>query len=151
MGEFLFPKNRKTYIIYLRWSLFYVGDNETMTIMKQRKWSPTRKRIYSNLVENICWETTITMLEYKCWLSIGTYPRSSYRRCSVKKGVLRNFAKFTGKHLCQSLLFNKVAGLRPKACNFIKKEILEQVLSCEFCEISKNTFFYRTPPDDCFW
>ena len=29
-----------------------------------------------------------------------------------KKGVLRNFAKFIVKHLCQSLLFNKVAGLR---------------------------------------
>ena len=27
-----------------------------------------------------------------------------------KKGFLKNFAKFTGKHLCQSL-FNKVAGL----------------------------------------
>ena len=31
----------------------------------------------------------------------------------MKKGVLRNFTKFTGKHLCQSLFFNKVAGLRP--------------------------------------
>ena len=31
--------------------------------------------------------------------------------CSVRKGVLRNFAKFTGKHLCQSLFLNKVAGL----------------------------------------
>ena len=39
--------------------------------------------------------------------------RSSHRRCSVKKGVLRNYAKFTGKHLCQSFFFNKVAGLRP--------------------------------------
>ena len=38
----------------------------------------------------------------------------------------------------------------PKACNFIKKESLTQVFSCEFCKISKNTFFYRTPPDDCF-
>ena len=55
--------------------------------------------------------------------------RSSHRRCSLKKGVLRNFAKFTGKHLCLSL-----------ACNFIKKEALAQVLSCEFCKISKNTF-----------
>ena len=27
-----------------------------------------------------------------------------------KKGVLKNFAKFTGKHLCQSLFFNKDAG-----------------------------------------
>ena len=30
---------------------------------------------------------------------------------------------------------------KPEACNFIKKEILAQVFSCEFCEISKNTFF----------
>ena len=44
--------------------------------------------------------------------------RSSHQKCSVKKGVLRNFAKFTGKHLCQSLFFNEVAG---------------------------DTFFYRTP------
>ena len=31
------------------------------------------------------------------------------------------------------------------ACNFIKKETLAQAFSCEFCEISNNTFFYRTP------
>ena len=30
-----------------------------------------------------------------------------------EKGVLRNFAKFTGKNLCKSLFFNKFAGLRP--------------------------------------
>ena len=29
----------------------------------------------------------------------------------------------------------------PEACNFIQKETLAQVFSCEFCEISKNTFF----------
>ena len=63
-----------------------------------------------------------------------------------KKGVLRNFAQFTGKHLYQSLFFNKVAGLRPQACNFIKKEAPAQVFFCEFCEISWNTFCYRTPP-----
>ena len=28
-----------------------------------------------------------------------------------------------------------------EACNFIKKESLARVFSCEFCEISKNTFF----------
>ena len=39
--------------------------------------------------------------------------RSNHQRCSIKKGVLRNFEKITGKHLCQRLLFNKVAGLRP--------------------------------------
>ena len=33
---------------------------------------------------------------------------------------------------------------RPEACNFIKKETLAHVFSCEFCEISKNIFSYRT-------
>ena len=32
-----------------------------------------------------------------------------------------------------------------EACNFIEKETLARVFSCEFCEISKNTFFYRIP------
>ena len=39
-----------------------------------------------------------------------------------------------------------------QACNFIKKESLAQVFSCEFCEIFKNTFFTEHPqvtaPDD---
>ena len=33
----------------------------------------------------------------------------------------------------------------PEACNFIQKETLGQVYSCQFCEISKCTFSYRTP------
>ena len=37
-----------------------------------------------------------------------------------------------------------------EACSFIKKETLAQVFSCEFYEISKNTF-HRTPLDDCFF
>ena len=54
-----------------------------------------------------------------------------------KKGVIRNFAKFTGIHLCQSLFFNKGAGLRP-----------------QFCEISKNSYSYKTPlvaASECSW
>ena len=65
--------------------------------------------------------------------------RGSHRRCSARKDFLRNFVTFTRKHLCQSLFFNNVAGLRPE--KFIKKEALGQVFSCEFCEVSKNTFY----------
>ena len=36
--------------------------------------------------------------------------------------------------------------VKKAACNFIKKETLAQVFSCEFCENSKNTYFYRTHP-----
>ena len=39
--------------------------------------------------------------------------------------------------------------LRHLACNSIKKGTLAQLLSCEFCKISKNNF-YRTPLGDCF-
>ena len=59
--------------------------------------------------------------------------RSSCQQVFYQEDVLRNFAKFTGKHLCVLSLFSsKVAGLRPQACNFIKKETLTQVLPCEF-------------------
>ena len=61
--------------------------------------------------------------------------RSSHQRCSLRKGVLRNFAKFTGKHLCRSLFLIKLP-----ACNFITEVTLAQVFSREFCKISKNTF-----------
>ena len=36
--------------------------------------------------------------------------RSSRKEVFYKKDVLKNFAKFTVKHLCQSLFFNEVAG-----------------------------------------
>ena len=68
------------------------------------------------------------------------WDKSSRTKVFCKKGVLRNFAKFTENHLCHSLFF------ATSACNFIKKETLAQVFSCEFHEISKNTFCYRTPP-----
>ena len=38
--------------------------------------------------------------------------RSSHQMCSIEIGVLKNFTKFTGKHLCQSLFLNKVADPR---------------------------------------
>ena len=46
--------------------------------------------------------------------------RNSRPEMLCEKDVLRNFAKFTGKHLCQSLFFNKVTLLQ---------EALAQVLS----------------------
>ena len=59
-----------------------------------------------------------------------------------KKGVFRNFAKFTGKQLRQSLFFNNVVDLRPAA--LLKKEALAQVFPCEFCEMSENPFLQNT-------
>ena len=60
------------------------------------------------------------------------------KRFFIKNRVLKNFAKFTGNYLFQSLFFNKVFFIF-----FIKKDTLTQVFSCEFCKIFKNTFFMR--------
>ena len=99
----------------------------------------------NNFLVFFIYDSFETAVLYEIILSMIVNSEAVTQRCSVKKRVLRKFAKSRGKHLCQSLFFNKFASLRPKACNFIKKETLAQVFSCEFYEISKNTFFYRTP------
>ena len=53
--------------------------------------------------------------------------------CSVRKDVLETCARV-------SFL------IKLQAWGFIKEETLEQVFSCEFREIYKNTFLYKTPP-----
>ena len=56
-----------------------------------------------------------------------------------RKEVFLKLLQDSQENTCARVsFFDKVAGL---ACNFIKKETLAQVFSCEFCEICKNTFF----------
>ena len=48
--------------------------------------------------------------------------------------------------LARIFLYSVQEKLQSGACNFIKnKRPWHRVFSCEFCEISKNTFFHRTP------
>ena len=71
--------------------------------------------------------------------------RTSCLEVFCKKSGLRNFAKFTGKHLTCARV-SLLIKLQAEACSVISKETLSQLFSCEFCEFSKNTFSYRTPP-----
>ena len=73
--------------------------------------------------------------------------RSSRPEVFCRKGALKNFTTFTGKYLCQSLFFNKVAGLRPAT---LLKRVPGTGVSRKFCEIFKNTYFCRTPPVAAF-
>ena len=52
--------------------------------------------------------------------------------------ALKNFAKFTAKHLYQIIFFKK---LQADGWNFIKKETLAQVFPREYSEMFKNIFF----------
>ena len=53
------------------------------------------------------------------YIHIGS-DRSSRPEVFCKKGILKGFTKFTGKHLRWSLFFNEVAGLRRNFAKFLK-------------------------------
>ena len=63
--------------------------------------------------------------------------KSSRPELFYKKGVLRNFTKFRGKHLCQGLFFNKAADLRP--ANLLRKRLWHRCFPVNFAK------FLRTP------
>ena len=67
---------------------------------------------------------------------------SSHRRFSIRKGVLRNFAKFTGKHQCQSLFFNKLAGLRP--ATLLKRRLWHRCFPMNFSKFLTTPFLQNT-------
>ena len=59
-----------------------------------------------------------------------------------KKGVLKNFVKFIGKHLYQRLFFIKVSGLRP--ATLLKKRLWYWCFPMIFGKFSGATFLYNT-------
>ena len=75
----------------------------------------------------------------------GSSPyRGSRPEVFCKKGVLGNFAKFTGKHLCQSPFFNKLAGLR--AATLLKKRLWHRCFPVIFLEFLRTPFFTEHHP-----
>ena len=60
-------------------------------------------------------------------------------RCSVKK-VFIKLSQISQKNTCARISF--LIKLQAQACNYIKKDTLGLVLSCEICEIY---VFHRTP------
>ena len=71
-----------------------------------------------------------------------TPTRSSHQKCSARKGILRNFVKFTGKHLSQSVFFNKVAGLMP--ASLLKKSLRHSCSPVNFAKFLRTPFLQNT-------
>ena len=59
-----------------------------------------------------------------------------------KNSALKNLAQFTGKHLCQSLFFNKIAGLSP--ATLLKKNLCHKCFPVNFAKILRTPFLYNT-------
>ena len=55
-----------------------------------------------------------------------------------EKGVYGNFAKFTGKHLSQSLFFNVVAGLR--SVTLLKRRLWHRYFPVNFAKFLRTNF-----------
>ena len=58
--------------------------------------------------------------------------------CFVRKGVFRNFTKFTGKKTCPRVFFNKVAGLR------FKKRFWHRCFPVSFVKFLRTSFSQNT-------
>ena len=91
-----------------------------------------------NTLNEIWYEKTfhILLTDSNAWY--GTFSdfmaEAVPRRCSVKKMFLQ-ISQNSQENTCT---------IEPQVCNFIKKETLAQVFSCEFCKISKNIFLQST-------
>ena len=58
-----------------------------------------------------------------------------------KKDILKHFAKFTRKHLCERLFFNKIAVLKPAT---FKERDFGTGVFLWILQLFKNNFFYIT-------
>ena len=59
-----------------------------------------------------------------------------------KKSVLKNYTNLSGKHLCQSLFFNKVSGLR--SVTLLKKRLRHRRFPVNFAKILRAMFLENT-------
>ena len=95
------------------------------------------KKIYSNCLLVNLWSAAsnnITLIGVFSTLS-ASWQYGCEKQSS--RGVLGNFTKLTGKHLCHSLFFNKVAVLRP--ATLLKNRLWHRCFSVNFVK------FLRTP------
>ena len=91
---------------------------------------------FTNSCDQLLW-----VMHFKIIYTIYTIIYTAcHQRCSAKKGVLKNFTKFTRKHLCQSLTFNKVA--RP--ATLFKKGLWHRSFPVNFAKFLRTLFLQNT-------
>ena len=87
-------------------------------------------------------KASLQFLRIKSIFISSPHFRSSRQRYPNKKSVLRNFTKFTGKHMCQNLFFNKVAGVRLSTS--LKKRLWHRCFPVDFVKFLRTPFLQNT-------
>ena len=64
---------------------------------------------------------------------------------SMMKGILRNLLKFAGKHLCQSLFFDKIAGVKPVLKTIFKTNAFKNFTILTGKHLCWSLFVIRLP------
>ena len=93
--------------------------------------------IFSKTMESF-WKNAWNAFFCFLLVKLQTHIRSSHREMYCKKCVFKIVAEFIRKHPCQSLFFNKVAGLRP--ASLLKKRLRDRLFPVNFAQ------FLKTPP-----
>ena len=102
-------------------------NDAVICLLDQRFFCMIKKQCYLMLKERFEWNLFQVLLSLLPIIHLILVPlvilRNSLQRCSVKKSVVRNFVKFTGKH-CARVSAALAESQQPQACNFILKKIL---------------------------
>ena len=105
-------------------------NDAVICLLDQRYFCMIKKQCYLILKERFEWNLFQVLLSLLPIIHLILVPlvilRNSLQRCSVKKSVVRNFVKFTGKHCARvsAALAALAESQQPQACNFILKKIL---------------------------
>ena len=68
----------------------------------------TSEHLFYRTAPSNCFQMSVIFLEREKQKNFFIPPEAVIRSCSVNKGVLKNFTKFTGKHLCRVSLLIKL-------------------------------------------
>ena len=124
--------------------------NMTLPSWQKSKDALVPKKIHLGVASPVSPKKMVFILEnrvffLKCYIDWHSRkgPIRRHRRCSTRKGVLRNSAKFTGKDLCRGLFFNKVTSLRP--ATLLKKKLRRRCFPVSFSQFLRTLLLQNTP------
>ena len=126
-------------IYFLKKIVFHIPSKEKISYFRVKK-IPSLQIIQNH----------IPVLERPVFQIIWIKYRSIYSQLFFKIDVLKNFANFTGKHLCWSFFWINLKAGPKAASNFIKNRLRHRCFLVKFANFSRTPVFTEQPCG-CFW